>query len=140
MEKKRIVWIDDDINTKLLKGFVDEFEEKNFEVIKIETINNLLPILKIEAEKSLSAIIVDIAMPPGHLDFRETRGGLRTGIVVIKELLKEDSLKSIPIIVFTNVNDEVVKVFCKDRSIPYLRKEDYFYNKFILEIEEIIKK
>ena len=100
---------------------------------------NLNPaILKIEAEKSLSAILVDIAMPPGHLDFRETRGGLRTGIVVIKELLKEDSLKSIPIIVFTNVDDVAVNDFCKDRSIPYLRKEDYFSDKFVVEIDKII--
>ena len=140
MEKKRIVWIDDDINTKLLKGFVDEFEEKNFEVIKIETINNLLPILKIEAEKSLSAIIVDIAMPSGLLDLRKTRGGLRTGLFVIEDFLKEDSLKSIPIIVFTNVNDVAVNVFCKDRSIPYLKKEVYLSDEFVLEIEKIIKK
>lgn len=140
MEKKRIVWIDDEINTLLLKPYVDAFEDNNFEVIKIETIDNLLPILKIEAEKSLSAIIVDIIMPPRHLDFSETEGGLRTGIVIIKDLLKEDFLKSIPIVVLTNVNDVAVNVFCKHRSISCLKKKDYFSDEFVLEIEEIIKK
>ena len=43
MEKKRIVWIDDDIDNLFLRPYVDEFEDNNFEVIKIKTINNLLP-------------------------------------------------------------------------------------------------
>lgn len=139
MEKKRIVWIDDVINSPIYKGYVEAFEDNNFEVIKIETINNLLPILRIEVEKSLSAIIVDIAMPPGLLDFRKTRSGLKTGLFVIEDILKEDSLKSIPIIVFTNVDDVDVDVFCKYRSISCLKKMDYFSDKFVLEIEEIIK-
>lgn len=51
MEKKRIVWIDDDIESPILRPYIDEFEEKNYEVIKVKEIDNILPILKKEAEK-----------------------------------------------------------------------------------------
>ena len=122
MKKKRIVWIDDDIDKPVLRPYVDEFEENNFEVIKVKEIDNYLSILKNEAQRALSAILVDINMPTGHLDFRKTRGGLRTGLIILENILKENTLNNIPLIVFTNVDDVAVNVFCKDRSIPYLKK------------------
>ena len=130
-KKKRIVWIDDDINTPILSPYIDEFEENNFEVIKIESCENFLPILKIEAEKSLSAILVDIIMPPRQLDFRKTRGGLRTGLLVLEDILNDNSLIKIPIVVLTNGDDEEVTNYCMEKKIPYLKKKDYFTNELV---------
>ena len=44
MKKKRIVWIDDDLGSPILRPYIDEFIENNFEVIKVREIDNLLPI------------------------------------------------------------------------------------------------
>ena len=49
-KKKRIVWIDDQIYSPILSSYVEEFEENNFEVIKIESVDNLLSVLKIEVK------------------------------------------------------------------------------------------
>lgn len=137
-KKKRIVWIDDDINTPILTPYVDEFEDNNFEIIKIESIDNLLPILKIEAKESLQAILVDIIMPYKHLGFGKTRGGLRTGLFVIKDILNEDSLKSIPIIAITNGDDTYVKNYIINNCIPYIEKKSYFSNELVAIVNKII--
>ena len=138
MEKKRIVWIDDDIYSPILRPYIDEFEENNFEVVKIKDIDNLLPILKKELEKALSAILVDIIMPPQNLDFSKTRGGLRTGIVVIENILNDVTLKNIPIVAFTNVDDLVVNNFFRNKSIMCLEKKNYFSNEFVAKIDSFI--
>ncbi len=137
-KKKRIVWIDDDINTPILTPYVDEFEDNNFEIIKIESIDNLLPILKIEAKESLQAILVDIIMPYKHLGFGKTRGGLRTGLFVIKDILNEDSLKSIPIVAITNGDDTYVKNYIIKNRIPYIEKKGYFSNELVAKVNKII--
>lgn len=137
METKRIVWIDDDIDKSILRPYVDEFEENGFEIIKIKSINNILHLLKNETKK-ISAILVDIIMPPMNLNFRETLGGLRTGLAVLKKIKEEDSLKDIPLITVTNVDDDEVKSFCLDKSIPCIEKKDYFSDEFVAKISEII--
>ena len=52
-------------------------------------------------------------MPPGDIDFGEARGGLRTGIVILKKILEDRDLETIPKIVVSNVDDSVVIDFCK---------------------------
>jgi CheY-like chemotaxis protein len=136
--KKRIVWIDDYIDTPILRPYVDEFEDNDFEVIKIKEVSNFMEILKKEAKKTVSAILVDILMPPQHFDFSETRGGLRTGIVVIKQILKEGELKGIPIVAFTNVDDSVINEFCREKHIQCIEKRNYFSDEFVAKIDEII--
>ena len=136
--KKRIVWIDDDIDTPILRPYVDEFEDNDFEVIKIKDISNFMDVLKKEAKNSISAILVDILMPPQNLDFSETRGGLRTGIVIIKKILNEEELKGIPIVAFTNVDDTVIDKFCKHYHISCIEKKNYYSDELVEKIEEII--
>ena len=64
MTKKKIAWIDDEINKFLLRPYIDELEENNYEVDKINSTENLIQHLK-EESASLDAILVDIIMPPG---------------------------------------------------------------------------
>ena len=141
MKKNRIVWVDDQINTLLLEPYVDEFIDNGFEVIRVDRVfDGLISVLKAQVQTSLSAILIDIIMPPGDLDFGETRGGMRTGIVVLQELMKEDSLKSIPIVVVTNADDETVRSICLEYGIPYLQKSEFFADTFVTRIMEIIHK
>lgn len=137
-KKKRIVWIDDQIYSPILSSYVEEFEENNFEVIKIESVDNLLSVLKIEVKKSLHAILVDIIMPYGPLDFGKSRGGLKTGLLVLEDILKEDSLKNIPIVVLSNADYYDVRDFCQEKSIKYLEKSHYFSNELVNIITELI--
>ena len=137
MEKKRIAWIDDDIQSSLLVPYIDEFSDNGVEIIKIKSVEGIVEILKKEAQ-TLSAILVDIIMPPESLDFGKTRGGLRTGQVVLKLILEEKSLNTIPIVVVTNIDDSKVSDFCKDSKIPCIKKGDYFSDTFVEAILHII--
>jgi len=129
---KRIIWIDDDINGLYLRPYVDEFEENDFEIIKVMKADDVDNILQNEITDSLTAIIIDISMPPGdNINFREARGGLRTGKIILERLLSDMSISSVPKIVFTNVDDEEVEQFCMNNSIPYLKKENYFSDEFV---------
>jgi CheY-like chemotaxis protein len=139
MDKKRIVWIDDNINTSIFKPYVDEFEDNGIEIIKIKSVTGIIERLIKEAENTLSAILVDIIMPSEDLDFGETKGGLRTGMVVLERIMEEDSLKSIPNIVVTNADDDIIREFCNSKRIKYLKKSDYFSEEFVKEVKEVIE-
>lgn len=135
---KRIIWIDDDINGFFLRPYVDEFEENDFEIIKVMKIEEVDSILQNEITDSIIAIIIDISMPPGeNISFREARGGLRTGEIILKRFLCNESIASIPKIVFTNVDDEEVEQYCEDNRIPYLKKEHYFSDEFVDYIDNL---
>lgn len=139
MEKRqRIVWIDDEIGTSILEPYVDEFDDNEIDVVKVDNVDGVIPRLKEELQQSLSAIIVDIIMPPGKCDFNETSGGLRTGIVVLKEILNDDSFKNVTKIVVTNVDDEKVRDFCKGYGIQCLKKDEYFSDSLVERIMSLI--
>lgn len=139
MDKKRIAWVDDNINTPILEPYVDEFEDNETEIIKIKTVDGLINRLKKELQNSLSAILVDIIMPPENYDDGKTRGGIRTGVSVLEDILKEASLKNIPIIAVTNVDDPEVSEFCESNHIPWLKKKDYFSDTFVKAVNDKIR-
>lgn len=140
MCRKRIAWIDDNINTPILEPYVDEFIDNGIEIVKIKTVKGLMETLKKELQNSLSAILVDIIMPPENYDDGRTRGGLRTGLLVLEEILNEASLKNIPIIAVTNVDDNELNKFCEKHSIPRLKKHDYFSDDFVVTVNKEIEK
>ena len=139
--KKRIIWIDDDINRLFLRPYIDEFEESGFDIIKVMEADEVDNILQNEITDTLTAIIIDISMPPGEkISFREARGGLRTGKIILERLLSDESVSNVTKIVFTNVEDPVVELYCMDNNIPYLKKENYFSNEFVDVIMALINK
>lgn len=140
MCRKRIAWIDDNINTSILEPYVDEFIDNGIEIVKIKTVMGLMETLKKELQNSLFAILVDIIMPSENYDDGKTRGGLRTGLLVLEEILNEASLKNIPIIAVTNVDDNELNKFCEKHSIPRLKKHDYFSDGFVVAINKEIEK
>ena len=139
--KKRIMWIDDNINGLFLRSYIDELEESGFDIIRVMKADEVDNILQNEITDSLTAIIIDISMPPGEkISFSEARGGLRTGKIILERLLSDESVSNVKKIVFTNVEDAVVEQFCMDNNIPYLKKENYYSDNFMDKINELTKK
>ena len=137
--KKRIIWIDDDIHRLFLRPYIEEFEENGFNIIKVAQADNVKDTLQNEINDSLTAIIIDIAMPTGNkISFSEARGGLRTGKIILETLLNDKRISNVQKVVFTNVEDEVVKRYCMENSIPYFKKEHFFSNEFVDKINELI--
>lgn len=131
MNKIRVIWIDDEIDTIYLRPFVKELEEKGIDVIKVKKIDDIDATIQNEDKNSLTMIILDIAMPPKeNISFRDARGGVRTGQIILEELLKNDNVSCVKKVVFTQVEDEEVEKYCINNQVPYLKKEDYFEDEF----------
>ena len=135
----KILWIDDDIHRSFLRSYVDELNENQFSIIKVNNVDDINDTINKEEKESISIIIVDIAMPPGKkMDLGQARGGLRTGKNILEQLEKNDRLNNVPMIVFTNIDDDFVKNYCKHKNIPYLKKEDFFADELVKELLLII--
>lgn len=139
METKTILWIDDDINHRPLRPFIDELEEYDLFIIKVENIDDISSTLNNIDGIFLSVIIIDIAMGTGNsISLSKAGGGYKTGKIILERLLKNEKLNRIPKVVFTQVDDEEVKTYCENNDIPYLKKEDYLPDEFADEILKII--
>ena len=140
MENLNILWIDDDINSMSLKPYLDEIKDYGYEIYGVENPDKVQNALE-KCFKHLSLIIIDISMPLGNsIDASEARNGTRTGLVLLKQISANRLLDSVPIIVFTIVNDQGVKEWCDNQSIPYLHKQTEFPETLLLKINKIIKK
>ena len=134
----KILWIDDDIHRSFLRPYVDELIENQYSIIKVNNVDDIDDTINKE-EGSISLIIVDIAMPPGKkIDLRLAGGGLRTGKMILEQLEKDNIVKNVPKVVFTNVDDDIVKNYCKNKNIPYLKKEDFFADELVKILSQII--
>lgn len=139
MNKIRVIWIDDEIDTIYLRSFVKEFEENGIDVIKVKKIDDIDATLQNEDKNSLTMIILDIAMPPKeNISIRDARGGVITGQIILEELLKNDNVSCVKKVVFTQVEDEEVEQYCNNKHISYFKKEDYFEDEFYDAIMDII--
>jgi CheY-like chemotaxis protein len=134
---KKILWIDDDINRFSLMPYIDEFNEQGFTIIRVENPDEIGEKLSSNNNDFL-CIIVDISMPPGEkISFGDAKGGMQTGLVILKELVEKTDLKAKKV-VFTIVENAEVREYCKNKQIPYLQKHKYFTDTFVREIEEIL--
>lgn len=141
MKRNKIVWVDEEINSFILRPFIDELQDNGFVIIKINRAEDVINTLRNEADDSLSAIIVDIIMPPGeHYSRRKTDSGLRTGYLIIDDIMKEGIFKNVPIIVFSSIEDPEQSLAKKinNSSVFYFCKKDYFVDEFVRIIKRII--
>lgn len=131
----KILWVDDDINTIGLRAFVDEFSDDG---IEIEKINNPDAFQTVLDNITFDCLIMDMMMPTGeNLTLQETKGGLHTGLRLLETYLKKGNTK--PIIIFTVLNDEIVREWASDHDVPYKLKQNekaetffnYIKSKFI---------
>ena len=110
---KKILWIDDDINRLTLQPFVDELEEEGYLVIRAENPDESDKILKKQLD--FLCIIVDISMPLGErIEFGKAKGGMQTGLVILKELVENPNLNDVKKVVFTIVENAEVREYCNN--------------------------
>lgn len=136
MKTKRILWIDDDIESSILRPYLDELYEKGFAVEKVKNPDDLSRITD-DVWSSISAIIIDVIMPTGEIDNALAKGGMKTGFIVLKNLLNNEKLKNIKKIVFSIVNDVDILNFCHSNDIPILSKQEYMFDSFVEKINEL---
>ena len=140
IKKNKIIWIDDDINSFPLMPYIDELEDSDlFEIVGVANPDDI--------EKSLAenpdvkCIIVDISMPSGKsIPFQDAKGGMQTGLLVLKKLVDDTSLKDVKKVVFTIVNNSEAREYCKIQQpeIPYLEKCQFLTERFVTKMNEII--
>ncbi|MDR1340283.1 MAG: hypothetical protein LBK58_09565 [Prevotellaceae bacterium] len=136
---KKILWIDDNVNRYSLMPYIDELNEKGFTIVKAENPDESDDILS--KQKDFLCIIVDISMPLGEkIPFGEAKGGMQTGLVILKKLVEDKALDNVKKIVFTIVDNAEVREYCNSQTpkIRYLEKYRYFTDAFVDEIKTII--
>jgi len=137
---KKILWIDDDINRYSLMPYIDELKERPFfKIIKVENPDEIKE--KLSKEHDFRCIIVDISMPTGNnIPFGEAKGGMQTGLVILKQLVDNEKLINVKKVVFTIVDNAEVREYCENQKpkIPYLEKHKLFTDEFVKEIIKII--
>ena len=119
-KKKKILWIDDDVNNPELLPDRDALEERGCIITPVTT-----PDVLNDIEISLyDCIIIDLFLPVGTtMSLEETQYGSRTGFVLSKRI-KEQFPKSI-IVVYSVFDLPDVREYCNNKSIQYWKKSEY---------------
>jgi CheY-like chemotaxis protein len=137
--KVKILWIDDDIDRLKLQPYLDGFEDRGFEIIKVANPDDVDK--AIESNSDIQCIILDISMPTGEsFGAKESKGGMRTGLLVLGKLVADARIASAKKVIFTIVSNDEVKEYCDFKGIPCLLKQDYVASSFVAKIKEIIGK
>lgn len=120
--KPTILIVDDD--NLVVKFYTRALEEEGFKVRQTYDPDETLKL--IEKEKpDLSAIILDIMMPPGETySDEDTQEGLRTGTFLYNDL--KAYYPNVPVVVLTNVTDqETIRQFPNEPRLRIANKLDY---------------
>lgn len=134
----RILWVDDDVKRLELSVDIDEFTDRGFVITKAENPDEFNEI--IAGRQDFQCIIVDISMPTGkHINFGEAKGGMRTGLIVLQQIVANEKLNDILKVAYTIVNDEEVISFCKKNGIYHLDKGKFLPDSFVDKIEQLLK-
>ena len=127
---KRILWIDDDVNNPELQTEKFELEKNDFIVVGSETPDAGLEVLKTDTD--FGCIIVDISMPRGkNISFAEARGGMRTGLIILRRLLADTRLNNIKKIVYTVIDDGEIIKECENQNVLYIKKGCLLSSEFL---------
>ncbi|HEX8313390.1 MAG TPA: response regulator [Flavisolibacter sp.] len=112
MNKRYILWADDDIDDLMLMRHVLRDTGKDYDIREVNNGREALDYLESEKQKgNLPALIIlDMNMPV--LNGKETLG-------VIK---KDELLKDIPLVFFTTSNSELDKMYCKRFGVEMITK------------------
>lgn len=132
MERIKILWIDDDVNNPELMPERDALEELGCYITPIPHPN----LLQINMASLFDCIIIDLSMPTGNLPISETRGGARTGFVLLQKIIEEYPESCI--VVYTVFEVPEVKNYCKERSVSYWTKSSLDADDFALGIVDLI--
>ena len=120
--KKTILWLDDDFKTPALRTEKDELLRRNYSIIATDNPDAFMEAL---SKEDFDCIVMDITLPLGSLiKPGEAKRGMRTGLVILNSIIANEELSSVPIVVYTIVEDQDVKEFCKKYNVLYISKLD----------------
>lgn len=125
-KRKNILWVDDDVNKPALEPDRDELGERNCQIIPESRPDNFLKIIKDDNKRIdgflIDCLLIDTMMPKGNeLSLNETSNTTRTGLALIKRLFESGNYGTIPIIVYSVVDEDEIKDFCFENKIPLSR-------------------
>jgi DNA-binding response OmpR family regulator len=121
---KKIFIIEDDAN--LLYGLQAKLRVEDFDVVADEGIDEI-EVLKRIKTTSPDYIILDLILP--HTD----------GFEMIKKIKGDESLKNIPIFIFSNLSDNDTKTRSMDLGAEqFFIKNDFSIDEFVEKIKKII--
>lgn len=125
MERKHILWADDDMDDLLLMRHVLQDIGHDYNIKEVSNGQEALDYLEdAKRDHSLpSLIILDMNMPV--LNGKET-------LSLIK---KDDALKDIPLVFFTTSNSELDRMFCQRFGVEMITKPPQY-----LELKEAVKR
>lgn len=125
MDKKHILWADDDTDDLMLMRHVLQDIGQSYDIKEVGNGREAMDYL--EAGKKINSlpclIILDMNMPV--LNGKET-------LSLIK---KDDALKNIPLVFFTTSNSELDKLYCKRFGVEMITKPPKYSN-----LKEAVKK
>lgn len=131
MTNYNILWIEDDVNGPELMSERDALQERGCVVTPVINPDEL----KISKIRQYDCIIIDLMMPPGKkLSFQETRGGSKTGFVLLKKI--KEKYPDSKVVVYSVFNVPEARVYCNENGIEYWTKSNYLADAFA---ENIIK-
>lgn len=134
MTKYSVLWIDDDVNGPELMSDRDALEERGCIVTPISNPDEF----RISKTRKFDCIIIDLIMPSGKkLSFQETRGGARTGFVLLKTIMEK--YPESKIVVYSVFNVPEVRSYCESNNIEYLDKSDLLAEEFAACILKLIE-
>ncbi len=120
---KILIAEDEDILCKVLE---EKFEDENFKVITASTGDVVIDLAR---KNKPDIILLDILIPKLN------------GIEVLAKLKKDDSLKSIPVIMISNLNeDQKIEEALKLGAVDYLVKTDHPIKEVIEKVNKYIIK
>lgn len=134
MKEYDILWIDDDINGPELMTERDALEELGCRITSLSRPDGF----RMETVPLYDCIIIDLSMPIGSMSIMETRGGSRTGFVLLKKI-KNKHPKS-KIVIYSVFDVPEVRSYCNNNRIEYWNKSSINADDFALNIIEFIEK
>ncbi|HZH67383.1 MAG TPA: response regulator [Flavisolibacter sp.] len=125
MEKKQVLWADDDMDDLMLMRHVLKDIGEEFDIKEVHNGREALDYLEVvKQERALPCLIIlDMNMPV--LNGKET-------LSLIK---KDHSLKDIPVVFFTTSNSELDKMYCRRFGVEMITKPPRYNN-----LKEAVKK
>lgn len=120
--KKNILWVDDDVNRMALLPDRDALEEKGYNIIAIDRVDDFLHFIK-EDSRQIDCIILDIHMATGDLNSIETQNGTRTGIPLYNIIQKTPKYKNTIIVIYSVFKKEDLGKIGEEDKIVFLLKD-----------------
>lgn len=143
-KKIKVLWLDDDIENPALRTECMELEQRGYQIYKAPNPDVYDEFINSENEIGcliFDCCILDISLPLGSIsNSREAKKGMRTGFLLLKELLKNERYKDVPKVIYTIVEDKDIQSYCEQHGVKYINKEDCLPWIFADHIDNICRK